>query len=89
MGRRHKSFKALAWGRFGALVDTSYYVCVQVVQMYSILHKKLEIVTGLLDTFPLATREIRVLDLDETTFYKIIAFMKTVFALITINPYKV
>ncbi|KAK4021465.1 hypothetical protein OUZ56_003381 [Daphnia magna] len=43
---------------------------------------------GLLDTFPLAAREIRVLDLDETTVYKINAFMKTVFALNTINAYK-
>ncbi|KAK4006733.1 hypothetical protein OUZ56_011891 [Daphnia magna] len=37
--------------------------------------KSYQIVSGLLDTFPSATWEIRVLDLDERTVYKIIAFM--------------
>ncbi|KAK4007562.1 hypothetical protein OUZ56_012720 [Daphnia magna] len=35
-----------------------------------------QIFSGLLDTFPSATREIRVLDLDEITVNQIIAFMK-------------
>ncbi|KAK4003989.1 hypothetical protein OUZ56_005733 [Daphnia magna] len=35
-----------------------------------------QLVSGLLDTFPSATREICGLDLDKITVYKLIAFMK-------------
>ncbi|KAK4027665.1 hypothetical protein OUZ56_016712 [Daphnia magna] len=45
-------------------------------QNASMLAVSYQIDSGLLDTFPSATREIRVLDLDERTLYKIIAFMK-------------
>ncbi|KAK4024299.1 hypothetical protein OUZ56_009682 [Daphnia magna] len=54
----------------------------------SMLAVSYQIESGLLDTFPSATREIRVLDLDERTVYKIIAFMKKVFVLNTINANK-
>ncbi|KAK4004367.1 hypothetical protein OUZ56_006105 [Daphnia magna] len=56
--------------------------------LLNLLAVSYQIVGGLLDTFPSATREIRVLDLDEITVYKIIAFMEKVFALNIIKANK-